>query len=99
MDLGPGEYIFTQEGDVLAFTNEKSQCALGYNFDITMDINTWPSVLPLSDNLIPDIGNEFLFMPNALPYDFAIGALYDLGKELCKMKPSTAACAAIPVFP
>ena len=79
MRLHRGEYIFTEEGDTLGFTNEDDGCSIAYNVDPGLDQSVWPSIVNLVEDVLPQIGDNYVFISNALPYDFAVGAAYDTG--------------------
>ena len=67
-----------QPSDRLGFTNELDTTALGYVFetfnvgDLSSDVN--------SGSQLPHLGDVIDFVPNLLPYRYALSAAYDTGR-------------------
>lgn len=78
MALGPDEYIFTQDNDVLGFMNEDLSGAIGYDWmDPSQQDLPKPYAVSIEEGDLPQVGMVVQFSSFGLPYEFGIGARYD----------------------
>ena len=79
--LVSGEYIFVEDNDILGFANEYDSGSLSYSF---VNLGTVQTVGPYSATLpsggVPSVGDALKVSTVGMPYDFAVGTMYDTSK-------------------
>ena len=75
VSLRSDNYIFTEPGDVLGFTNEGVSSAIGY--DVEHDVTYRRSLSSTLDDDMPQVGDVRTFTQTRQQYNYALGVRYD----------------------
>ena len=77
ISLPVAKAIPTQDGDRLGFTNELDAGPIGYSFDTS---TPGPLSLSLASGATyPEVGQYVTFDSVGVPYNFAVGLMYNVG--------------------